>query len=569
MLRRFRSLLALLVLGLWAVASYASAYNAQPKLVVIVVVDQLRGDLLERYHDEFPEGGFRLLMDHGAWFTTCYYNYAATKTAPGHTTLGTGTYALGHGIFANEWWDPNERRIVTSVEDESTHPLGLPAGVEGEKWSASPHNLQTDTIGDELKLATGGKARVYGVSLKDRAAILPVGFAADGAFFLDPQSGAFVTSSYYMPQAPEWLVKFNQSGDKDKYLNRELKDAEGNVWRSTEPRQNAKGQPASFYELVGPTPWGNDYLVDLAKTLVENEKLGTGPDTDLLSVSFSSTDILGHKVGPDVPEDKNMMLALDRTLAGFFSYLDEKVGRGNWTVAFSADHGVAPMADYANKLRIPAFNFSPTDLQHQLNVMLRAKYAKQLALAAPAKPAKAAKSKAAADASDEEEEPNKFVVYIDYPTVHLDREIFEKAKVNEADAEKVVGEMMLHLGFRSYTTKAEMATGEVRNTVFRQQTLNAYSPLGGWYVTGLYPPFQIGYGSGTGHALPYSYDAHVPLAFYGPAFRPGIYRENVEPVDLAVTLSSLLRINKPASAVGRVLHEAFTDNPAPAARQEN
>jgi predicted AlkP superfamily pyrophosphatase or phosphodiesterase len=557
MRRHLRSTITLLVLGLWAVALFASAYNAQPKLVVIVVVDQLRGDLLERYHDDFPDGGIRLLMDHGAWFTTCYYNYAATKTAPGHSTIGTGTYALGHGIFANEWWDPRERRIVSSVEDESTHPLGLPAGVEGEQWSASPHNLQTDTIGDELKLATGGRARVYGISLKDRAAILPVGFAADAAFFLDSHSGAFVTSSYYMQQAPEWLVKFNESGTRQQYLNREVKDAAGNVWRSTTPRKNDQGKDASYYDLVGATPWGNDYLVDLAKQVIGNEHLGTGPATDLLSISFSSPDILGHKVGPDAPEDKNMLLALDRTLAGFFAYLDAQVGQGNWVVALTADHGVAPMSDYATKLRVPAFNFSPGDLQNQLNHMLRAQYAQQLA--APKTPAPAKSDDDAA----------KFVVYIDYPTVHLDSDAFATVKVGEAEAEKTVGEMMLKLGFRSYATKTQMATGEVRNSVFRQQTLNAYSPLGGWYVTGLYPPFQVGYSSGTGHALPYSYDAHVPLAFYGTAFRPGVYRESVEPVDIAVTLSSLLRINKPASAVGRVLHEAFADNPGVAAPLQN
>ena len=550
--RQLRNFIALLVLGLWAVASYASAYNAQPKLVVIVVVDQLRGDLLERYHDDFADGGFRLLMDHGAWFTSCYYNYAATKTAPGHSTIGTGTYALGHGIFANEWWDPRERRIVTSVEDENTKPLGLPEGAAGERWSASPHNLQTDTIGDELKLATGGRARVFGVSLKDRAAILPVGFSANAAFFLDPQSGAFVTSSYYMQQAPEWLMKFNISGTREQYLNREVKDAEGNVIRTTAPQKNSRGKDASFYDLVGPTPWGNDYLVDVAKQVIDNEKLGTGEVTDLPSISFSSPDMLGHKVGPDAPEDKAMLLALDHTLAGFFAYLDTKVGKGNWAVALSADHGVAPMADYAHKLRIPAFNFSPEDLQTQLNHMLKLQYAKQLA------PAKAAATKADANGED----ATKFVVYIDYPTVHLDTEAFAKVNVNEADAEKAVGELMLKLGFRSYTTKTQMAAGEVRNSVFRAQTLNAYSPLGGWYVTGLYPPFQVGYATGTGHALPYSYDAHVPLAFYGTAFRPGIYRESVEPVDLAVTLSSLLRTNKPASAVGRVLHEAFADNPA-------
>ncbi|HVJ05263.1 MAG TPA: alkaline phosphatase family protein [Candidatus Saccharimonadales bacterium] len=535
--RQLRSSLALVVLTLWAVACFASAYDAKPKLVVIVVVDQLRGDLLERYHDDFGEGGFRLLMDHGAWFTSCYYNYAATKTAPGHATLGTGTYALGHGIFANEWWDPKLRHLVSSVEDENTKPIGLPPGVTGEKWSASPNNLQTDTIGDELKLATSGRAKVYGIALKDRAAILPVGFSADGAFFIDPQSGAFVTSSYYMQQAPAWLVKFNASATRQSYLNREVKDAAGNVLRSTAPVRNDKGQDASFYDLVGATPWGNDYTVEIAKQIIENEKLGTGAVTDLISVSFSSPDILGHKVGPDSPEHKAMLIALDRTVADFFQYLDAKVGKGNWAVALSADHGIAPMTDFATKLRIPAFNFSPTDLQTQLNYMLGLQYGKD----------------------------NKYVVYIDYPTVHLDSEAFDAVSVQEADAEKTVGELMLKLGFRSYSTKVQMAAGNVNNTVFRQQTLNAYSPLAGWYVTGLYPPFQIGYASGTGHALPYSYDAHVPLAFYGAAFRPGVYRENVEPVDLAVTLSSLLRINKPASAVGRALHEAFADNPGVAA----
>ena len=308
MRRQLRSAIALLVLGLWAVASFASAYNAKPKLVVIVVVDQLRGDLLERYHDDFGEGGFRLLMDHGAWFTSCYYNYAATKTAPGHSTIGTGTYVLGHGILGNDWWDPRLRRIVTSVEDESTRLLGLPDGAAGTRWSSSPHNLQTDTIGDELKLATGGRAKVYGVALKDRAAILPVGFAADAAFFLDPQSGAFVTSTYYMQSAPQWLLRFNAGKTRAGYLNREVKDAAGKVLRSTAPATDAKGKELSFYDLVGPTPWGNDYTVDIATQIIDNEKLGTGAVTDLISISFSSPDILGHKVGPDSPEHRRCWL---------------------------------------------------------------------------------------------------------------------------------------------------------------------------------------------------------------------------------------------------------------------
>lgn len=233
-----------------------------------------------------------------------------------------------------------------------------------------------------------------------------------------------------------------------------------------------------------------------------------------------------------------MLLALDRNLADLFQYLDAQVGKGKWAAALTADHGIAPMADFAGKLRIPARNFSSRELQTRLNSMLAQQYAKE----------------------------GNYVVYLDYPTVHLDSEAFAAVKVNEAEAENAVGELMLTLDFGIYATKTQMAAGQVNNSVFRQQILNSYSSLAGWYVTGFRPPFQIGSPSGTTHGLPYSYDAHVPLAFYGTGFRAGIYRESVEPVDLAVTLSSLLRINKPASAVGRVLAEAFADGTGDHAR---
>lgn len=526
MMRKLRVPAILLVLVLWTISAFASAYNAQPKLVVIVVIDQLRGDLLERYHDDFAPGGFRRLMDEGAWFTSCYYNYAATKTAPGHSTIGTGTYTLGHGILANEWWDPQARRMVTSVEDENTRPLGLAAGVVGEKWSSSPHNLLTDTIGDELKLATKGRAKVYGIALKDRAAILPVGFAANAAFFIDPKSGDFVTSTYYMKEAPQWLIDFNEKKIAASYFDREVKDEQGQVLRST---ATPAGKQPSFYEQVGPTPFGNEYTERFARELIEQEKLGQGGTTDLLSVSFSSPDMLGHKVGPDSEEHRQMLLSLDRTLASFFQYLDEKVGKGQWVVALTADHGIAPMADVDHALRLPGYNMEPVDLQAQLNHMLAQQYGK----------------------------PGDYVVDVDYPLVELDAEAFAKVKVNEAVGEQTVAELLQKLGFRLAITKLAMARGDLPNTIFRQQLLNTYSPHAGWYVTGLMAPFIIGASSGTTHGAPYSYDAHVPLAFYGPDIRSGVYRDSVEPIDLAPTLASLLRINKPASAVGRALGMAF------------
>src|SRR5437879_4399476 len=215
---------------LWlASLSFASAYNARPKLIVIIVIDQFRGDYLERYRDQFGQGGFRLFLDHGANFTDCNYNYANTRTAPGHATLGSGAYSNGHGIMANEWWDPQKKRTVTSVQDDATKIVGSADAGPG----SSPHNLLADTLGDELKLATQGKARVFGMALKDRAAVLPNGFSADAAYWIDHKTGAWITSTYYRSELPKWAQDFNGGKRADKYLNREWKDANGNTLRTT------------------------------------------------------------------------------------------------------------------------------------------------------------------------------------------------------------------------------------------------------------------------------------------------------------------------------------------------
>ena len=303
-----RSLCVALLFVCSATAVLASAYNAHPRLVVVIVIDQFRGDYLERYREQFGEGGFRLFLDHGAYFTDCYYDYANTRTAPGHATLFTGSYTSGHGIIANEWWDPQKKKRVTSVEDDSVKLVGGGNGGPG----ASPHNLLSDTLGDELKLATGGKARVFALSLKDRAAVLPAGFAGDGAYWIDAKSGNWITSSYYRSELPEWVSKFNESRRAEKYLNREWKDSDGNVLGSTSPRNGKDGKAAGFYEIVGSTPLANDYEFEFAKELVLYEKLGAGAATDLLVISLSANDILGHQMGPVSPQMRGMALELDR-----------------------------------------------------------------------------------------------------------------------------------------------------------------------------------------------------------------------------------------------------------------
>jgi hypothetical protein len=529
---RFFLMLALLsfFINLPATSS-ASAYNGHPKLVVVIVIDQFRGDYLERYRDQFGDAGFRFLLDHGAYFPNCNYNYANTRTAPGHSTLFTGAYSNGHGIVANEWWDQKKKRMVTSVEDDATKLVGVDGDtLEQKKPGASPHNLLADTLGDELKLATQGKARVFGLSLKDRASVLPAGFAGDAAYWIEPKSGAWITSTYYRNDLPKWVQDFNSSRPQ-KYWDREWKDEQGIVLRSTAHRKSKDGSDAGFYEVVGSTTFGNEYEFEFAKELMVYENVGRGPATDLLAISLSPNDILGHQVGPDSPEMHQMALDLDHELADFINFLGHQVGLADVWIALSADHGVASLPDAVKKLHIPAANLEAGKIEAQINGALTAKFS-------PGHPAA--------------------YVKLDYPVAWLDQEAFASAHVHEPDAEKAVGEAMKQAGLRDFYTKSQLAEGEVPDTALGRKYLNSYSPEGSWYVMGVPDIYTVGPARGTDHASPYNYDTHVPLAFYGLSFQAGTYRTNVEPVDMAATLASLLGINAPTHSVGRVLTEALT-----------
>ncbi len=509
----------LFCLGLTGAGS-SSAYNARPKLVVIVVIDQFRGDYLERYRDQWGEGGFRLLLDRGADFTDCNYNYANTRTAPGHATLLTGAYTNGHGIIANEWWDPQKKAMVAAADDDQTKVVGVAGGATG----SSPRNLLADTLGDELKLATQGKSRVFAIALKDRASVLPGGFSADGAYWIDRATGAWITSTYYRSELPKWLQDFNNNKRGEKYLNQEWKDSNGNVLRTTKP---VEGKAGNFYDLVGSTPLANDYELEFARELITYEKLGNGPATDLLIVSLSANDILGHKVGPDSAEMQAMAMAMDRQLAGFFEYLGHQIGLANIWIALSADHGVAPLPKAATTLRVPGSNLPTDKIRSQINSGLSARLS----------------------------HPGEYVKQLDYPLAWLNQDAFAAVKVNEPEAEHVVGEALKQAGLRGYYTRSQLERGDAPNTELGLKYLHSYSPLGGWYVLGVPTPFTIGFSGGTDHATPYTYDTHVPLAFYGLPFQPGTYRTHAEPVDMVATFASLLGINAPTHSVGRVLTE--------------
>jgi hypothetical protein len=335
---------------------------------------------------------------------------------------------------------------------------------------------------------------------------------------------------------------FNGNHRADKYFNREWKDSDGTVLGSTARgnEKNRAGELPGFYEVVGATPFANDYQLEFAKELVVYEKLGMGPATDLLVISLSANDILGHRVGPDSPQMTSMALELDRSLADFFGFLGHQIGMANVWMALSADHGVAPLPEFAKSLRLPAASLDTKALRDEINSALSKKYAKKA----------------------------EYVIDLDYPVAWLSEEaftgIFDSAKNDaarnrdrEANAEADVGETLKQVGLAGYFTKSQLAHGETPATEVGRRYAHSYSPLGGWYVMGIPQPFQVGVKTGTDHATPFSYDTHVPLAFYGLAFQPGIYRTHSEPVDLAVTLASLLGINAPAKATGRVLTEAL------------
>jgi hypothetical protein len=365
--------------------------------------------------------------------------------------------------------------------------------------------------------------------LKDRAAVLPAGFAGDAAYWIEPATGAWVTSTYYRDDLPKWVQDFN-SNRPAKYWDQEWKDAQGTALRSTAHRKSKEGAEAGFYEVIGPTAFGNEYEFEFAKELMAHENVGRGPATDLLSISLSPNDILGHQVGPDSPEMRQMALDLDHEIADFISYLGHQIGLANVWIALSADHGVSSLPDAVKKLHIPSANIGGAKLEEQINGALTAKFS-------PGHPVP--------------------YVKLDYPLAWLDQDAFTAAHIREHDAENAVGEAMKQSGLRDYYTKSQLAAGEVPNTALGRKYLNSYSPEGSWFVMGVPDIYTVGGAKGTDHTSPYNYDTHVPLVFYGLPFQPGTYRTNTEPVDLAATLASLLGINAPTHSVGRVLIEAL------------
>jgi hypothetical protein len=555
--------LAALLAILLPVAAPAQAFVGQPKLIVIVVIDQFRGDYLNRDRAEFKGRGFNLFMKEGAWFTDCYFDYANTKTAPGHATIGTGAYTDGHGIETNEWWDAARSydAKVTSVQDERYQlvdlpPFSIPANMPGApawaaKWviGASPLNLRATTLGDELRLATNGRSRVYGISLKDRAAILPAGQSANGAYWIDNSTGHFTTSTYYMQHLPEWARAFNAGGRPEKAAR----------------EANAEGT-RQFFDLVGRTPAANSYELDFARALITGEKLGANGVTDLLVISLSPNDIQGHQFGPDSDFEEQMILSLDRDLDSFNTWLDQTVGLGNVWMALTADHGIPPIPGDAAKLGIHAAAIQMDKVYDSINAELNKRHS-----------------------------PAWHLDYLlpdpDLPYIILDKRAFMNVGIDEKTAEDEVALLLPAFvasqdpnppkflagiptpvvqpspqrlppspHVQAVYTRQQLANGPLPPSEWGSLLAHSYAEHGNWFVMVVLDAYQLqgsGPFAGTTHFAPWSYDRHVPLAFYGAPFLPGEYHGRVAPVDIAATLASLAGVNQPSASVGRVLTEAI------------
>jgi len=334
---------------------------AKPKLVVGIVIDQMRYDFLYRYYDSYSERGFKRLLKEGFHCKNNHYHYATTYTGPGHAAIYTGSIPAINGIVGNEWYELSGK-LTYVVEDSLVQGVGT----NGSAGKMSPRNMLTSTITDQLRLATQFRSKVIGVAIKDRGAILPAGHTANAAYWYESQTGNWISSNYYMQDLPEWVKKFNQSGRAKQLLQTwQTLQAPSNYKNAEEDNQSydrpLEGEnnavfphQINSFSLLASSPWGNTLTKEFALEAIRNEKLGKGSETDFLCISFSSTDIAGHSFGPFSLENQDMYVRLDQEIGDILAFLDKEFGKDNYLLFLTADHGVADVAGFSQKNKIPA-----------------------------------------------------------------------------------------------------------------------------------------------------------------------------------------------------------------------
>jgi predicted AlkP superfamily pyrophosphatase or phosphodiesterase len=514
-----------------------------PRLVVVLLFDQFRADFLDRFRADFGPDGFLRLEREGMRFTDCTIPYAQTLTGPGHATLLTGATPSVHGIIGNGWYERSEGREVAADFDPRVRAVG-----SDDKESSSPWRLRAETVGDVLKSATRGRGKVIGISDKARAAVLPTGYSADAAYWLDEATGRMQSSTYYMEILPAWVQTANAA--------RHASDASAQPWTAFLPASAyapcwvAKGATTFPHRFTADgridgtratvaSPWTLTREFEFARQAVEGERLGADDVPDLLSLSISVTDRVGHLFGPDSPEALDLAARADRELASFLRFLDQRVGRGRYAVIVTADHGAAPTPSLARH-----FEVSPRDSLGAFSDSSLAKWANA--------------EMAAVFRGRTKRRVKDFVVSTGEGEVWLDRDSLRVAGIDPAEAARALADSAatcpwLEAGFAS----ASLASARPGEGLARRAALGYYPGRSG-DVLFLARPFAF-FGAGRylrgDHGTPYRYDTHVPLLFYGAGVKAGVVRRPVSTLDIAPTVSAILGIEPPAECEGTALTE--------------
>lgn len=552
--------------------------SARPRLVLLIVVDQFRYDYLERFGDLFVANGLRRLMRDGASWTQSNYDHMPTYTAPGHATLMTGTWPAENGIIANEWYDRETNKNVTSVSDDAAQLLGG----DPKERASSPKRLMASTLGDELRLATNDRAKVIGISLKDRAAILPVGRHATAAYWFSAHTGTFVSSDYYFKQLPAWVASFNAGRPGDKYFGarweRLLSEAEyirragvdAPAWEdvsrvkdtNTFPHVITGGASApngDFYEALAYSPFANDLLVSFAEAAITNENLGTDEDTDLLSVSFSANDYVGHRFGPYSQEAMDMTLRVDRQIAELLDFVNARIGLQNTLVIFTADHGMAPIPEHAAAIGLPGGRVQSADVLRAVRNALSLRYRK------------ANGSDPSSDYISQYKEDANIKDAFTNGNLYFSKAALVRDGVNQEEIERIAGEAMMTVpGINRYFTRTQLLQRAISPAdPIARRVLHGFYPLRSGDVIALYDPYKYLVDSWitATHGSPYLYDTHVPLILMGSGLAAGRYEEAATPADIAPTVAAILHLQPPSNATGRVLLEGLTATATAKARR--
>ena len=515
----------------------------RPKLVVGIVVDQMRWDYLYRYYDRYAaNGGFKRLLNQGFSCENTLIPYAPTVTAPGHTSIYTGSVPAIHGIAGNLWWDNAQQRVVYCTEDKTVKTVGS----ETTLGLQSPRNLLVTTICDELRLATNFQSKVIGVAIKDRGGILPAGHSANAAYWYDSQVGDWITSTYYMNELPQWVKDLNAKKLVDKYYEQGWPTLFpiNTYSQSTadEKGYESKGLGTGFpydlkkfigknYSAVLSTPHGNTMTAEMAKAAIEGEKLGADAITDFLALSFSSTDYIGHGYGPNSIEQEDDFLRLDKELGGLLDYLDSKIGKGQYTVFLSADHGVANVIGFMKENKIPAGGIVEATALKELNQQLKDKFGH----------------------SD-------LALNISNYQVVLNNNLINSEKKLKRD--EIVAAIISFFSKQEAVLTAfdiQQLESTPLQSKIREMIGNGYfAPRGGDVQIIFKPNYMETYGpTGTTHGMWNPYDAHIPLLWYGWGIKAGKTNRETYMTDIAPTVAALLHIQMPGGCIGKVISEVM------------